>query len=158
MNLIDTETGEKLKGIIEPVTDEDMELLKTSNEFRFDWHLEKSGVLYKIRLYGNQEIIGLISISDIPEEFRIHINLIESSVPNRGKNKKIKNIPGCLISFACRIAFDKGYGGFVSLVPKTQLIDYYRENFGFVQIGRQMAVFMEQSVLLMSKYLGDEEI
>ncbi len=158
MNLIDAKTGEKLNGIIEPVTDEDIDGLKNNDEFGFEWDLERSGVIHKIRIYGSQEVIGLMSIVDVPEEFRIHINLIESSVSNRGKEKKIKNIPGCLISFACRIAFEKGYGGFVSLVPKTQLIKYYQENFGFVQVGRQMAVFMEQSRLLMSKYLYDEEI
>ena len=49
----------------------------------------------------------------------------------------------------------KGYGGFVSLIPKTQLIDY-RSIYGFEQYGRQMAVFYERSQAIIKKYLDDE--
>ena len=99
----------------------------------------------------------MISLIDISKELRIHINLIESSKIHRGKQKKIKNIPGSLISYACKIAFEKGYDGFVSLTPKTKLINYYA-SYGFVQVGTQMAIFLEASKLLILKYIGDEEV
>ncbi|MGB0932400.1 MAG: hypothetical protein ACPGVB_16580, partial [Chitinophagales bacterium] len=56
------------------------------------------------------------------------------------------------------ILFQKGYDGFVSLIPKTQLVDYYHEKYGFVQVGKQMAVFEELSQAIISKYQGDEKI
>ena len=99
-----------------------------------------------------------MSIIDVPEELRIHINLIESSKIHRGENKSIKHIPGCLISFACRSAFIKGYGGFVSLKSKTKLKEYYRNSYGFIEMGTQMAIYNEASNLLIEKYSDDEKI
>ncbi len=155
MDLINAETEEKIKGIIERVSLIELRKLKQDSRFIFDWYQEKNHEVYKIHLLDQEEILGLISLIDIPEEFRIHINLIESSEKNKGKGKKIKNIPGCLISFTCKKAFLNGYDGFVFLVPKTQLISYYQIQYGFIQIGNQMAVFGETSKLLISKYLKD---
>ena len=73
------------------------------------------------------------------------------------KNKKTGNIAGCLIAFACRESFKKGYGGFVSLMPKTELISYYK-NYGFVEAGTLLAIWEENSKKLITKYYRDEEI
>ncbi len=82
------------------------------------------------------------------------INLIEVTRSNVGKVKKLDNIAGCLIAYACSIAFKKGYGGFVSLLPKTKLIDLYQNKYGFRQYGRLLAVEFESSKYLVDKYLG----
>ena len=95
-------------------------------------------------------------MTDIAQELRIHINLIESAIKYRGKDKEIEGIPGNLIGFACEMSFSKGYDGFVSLYPKTQLVKYYHEKFGFMQVGRNMAVFLEVSQSIIEKYLKDE--
>jgi hypothetical protein len=63
---------------------------------------------------------------------------------------------GCLIAWACRLAFIKGYYGFVSLIPKTRLIEHYKNAYGFEQFGRQLAVDAEQSHSLIKKYLKNE--
>ena len=65
-----------------------------------------------------------MSLIDYPEEYRIHLNLIEIQSKNQGKNKKIDRIAGCLIAFACELSFARGYYGFVSLQPKTRLITF----------------------------------
>ena len=127
MNLIDSNSGEKLLGIIEKVSKSELAKLKNDDKLIFDWTLESDNQVFKIRCVKNKETLGLISLIDYPKEFRIHINLIESSKKFRGKHKPILNIPGCLIGFACKLAFKLGYEGFVSLVPKTQLIDYYNK-------------------------------
>ena len=57
-----------------------------------------------------------MSLVDYPDEYRIHINLIEIGKDNRGKQKEIEHIAGCLIAFACQIAFDKNYFGFVFII------------------------------------------
>lgn len=158
MNLVSKQTGKKLSGVIEDVTIDDLKQIGKSKEFGFDWGLESGNHLFKIRLLGSKTILGLMSLTDFPEEFRIHINLIESSMVHRGKKKEILNIPGCLIAFACKMAFKNGYEGFVSLTPKTQLSKYYSETYGFLQFGNQMAVVEEISESLIQKYIGNEEI
>jgi len=158
MNLIDRKNGKKLRGVIEKVSKDDFEIISKTKNFGFNWSLEFQNQVYKIRLNKNEEVLGLISIIDCPKELRIHINLIESSKINRGKNKEVLNIPGCLIAFACKISFKNGYDGFVSLTPKTQLIKYYSKTYGFIQFGVQMAVIQEISESIIQKYIGDEEI
>jgi hypothetical protein len=158
MNLIKAKSGAKLKGVIEKVSSQDLILLKTNKRFEFNWDLEKNNEVYKITWIEKKEIIGLISITDYPNEFRLHINLIESSKKYRGKQKIIKNIPGCLIGFVCKLSFKLGYAGFVSLIPKTQLVAYYKKKYGFLEFGYQMAVFENLSASIIQKYLGDEEI
>ena len=157
MNLIEKETGRKIKATIKRLGQSEIKNLNSSNKFRFDWSKAK-GTIYGIRGKKSDDFVGLISISEVPEEFRIHINLIESSIENKGKEKKFDKIPGCLIGFVCRMSFLKGYEGFVSLIPKTVLIDHYHSKYGFVQIGNQMAVYLETSQAIIDKYLNDEEI
>ncbi len=158
MNLIDINTGERLKGVIEKATQEDFKKIKTGRKFSFNWEVESENKVYKIRLKKDKEILGLISLVDYPNEFRIHINLLESSKKQRGKEKSILNIPGCLIAFTCKEAFKNGYEGFVSLTPKTELVEYYNKTYGFLPVGNQMAVLEEISESLIIKYLGDEEV
>jgi len=124
MHLIDKKTGNKLKAVIEKVSSDDLKKIKKERNFGFDWNLEEENQLLKLKLFETSEIIGLVSLIDYPEELRVHINLIESSKIHRGKEKQILNIPHCLIAFTCKIASRKNYGGFVSLKPKTRLIDY----------------------------------
>lgn len=158
MNLIDNKTNKKLNGVIEQVTKDDLKRIKKDKNFEFNWELEGEKELYKIRLEKSKEILGLISLEDYQEEFRVHINLIESSKLYRGKNKSILHIPGCLIGYACKLSFKRGYEGFVSLTPKTQLKKYYNKTYGFILIGINMAVLEDLSEAIIKKYIGDEEI
>jgi len=98
-----------------------------------------------------------MSLIDYPEEYRIHLNLIEVSSSNIGKSKKIENIAGCLIAFACQLAFMRGYAGFVSLQPKTRLISLYQNKYGFRQYGRLLAVEQSSARLLINNYLDYED-
>ncbi|MFT5763800.1 MAG: hypothetical protein ACI8X3_001226 [Saprospiraceae bacterium] len=158
MKLIDTKTGEKLNASIEKLIKSAIKKLKGNKKFIFDWTLEIENKVYKINLIEEEEVLGLVSLIDYPKEFRLHINLIESSKAYRGKKKLLDNIPGCLIAFACQLSFEKGYEGFVSLVPKTELIKYYNQKYGFEQMGSQMAVYYEISNSIIEKYLGNEKV
>lgn len=158
MNLVDLKTGEKISGEIRVLTKSEVESLKSHKQFSFDWSLEKENAVYQINRKGEKEILGLISLIDYPSELRIHINLIESAKSQRGKIKTIKNIPGCLIAMSCKLSFSKGYDGFVSLVPKTKLVNYYHQTYGFIGVGTQMAVFEQTAQLIIEKYLSDEKI
>ena len=158
MPLIDKKTGKPLKSLIEKVIKSDYTQISKSKQYTFIWKEESKNEVYKIYLkdQGN-EVLGLVSLIDCPEEYRLHINLIEVGLSNRGKDKEIENIAGCLIAFACQIAFDRDYFGFVSLKPKTRLIGLYQDKYGFRQYGRLMAVEQHSSMDLIKKYWLNEE-
>ena len=156
MTLIEIETGARIKAEIIRLSLDQLADLKGSDYFKFDWSLESENSVYGLFRLDNDDLLGLISIIDVPEELRIHINLIESVIENQGVNKLIDGIPGCLIGFVCQMAFEKGYDGFVSLFPKTRLIDYYHNKFGFLHMGNYMVSFLEISMSIITKYLKHE--
>jgi len=158
MLLINTKTEERYVGEIDKVQAQDFDSIRKEKEFIFDWSKEAEHKVFKIKIAKSKQVLGLISIIDIPEELRIHINLVEVTKENTGKNKKIRNISGCLIAYACKIAFEKGYGGFVSLIPKTQLIKHYQNFYGFIPTGHHLVLFLEASKAMISKYLDDEKV
>ena len=156
LNLIEVERGKRVAGKIKKLTLNQIKKLKGSKKFQFDWSTEEANEVYSIKRSDNNELLGLISIIDVPQELRIHINLVESVIINQGRKKKIDGIPDCLIGFACKIAFMRGYDGFVSLGPKTRLKDYYHNKFGFRHMGTHMVVFLDTSQSIITKYLEDE--
>jgi hypothetical protein len=156
MHLKNTKTGKLKKAKIDKLRSKDQDQVKKSKEYKFDWKLEKKMKydLYKIYLLDQEdEILGLLSLKDIKEELRIHINLIEISSRNVGKGKEYDRIAGSLIAYAAQLSFDKSYDGFVSLVPKTRLINHYCKKYGFEQFGRQLGLGYEASVNLIKTYL-----
>lgn len=156
MKLLNIETQKKFEAVILDITDEDYEKISKSRQFQFDWTQEKGNHVFKIVKEtdeAEQEVLGLLSITNIPDEFRVHVNLVECSDDNKGKKKKIDRIAGCLLSYAVQIAFEHGYAGFTSLTPKTELIDLYTEKYGFSQYGRQLAIEGKEAIKLIQKYL-----
>jgi len=153
MKLINPKTQETFEGQIIELSPNDYQEIKRSGQFDFDWDKEKDFLAYKLVLVNEEEILGLMSLFDIPHELRIHLNLIESARIHQGKDKQLERIPGCLIAFAARLAFNKGYNGFVSLLPKTRLIEHYVQSYGFAQYGRYLAIEAEASMNLISKFL-----
>jgi hypothetical protein len=158
MKLIDTSSGALVEAIILEIESKDFRKIEKGKGFVFDWSIEEKHDVYKMCLKGEEtKILGLLSLIDHPAELRIHISLIEVIKEQVGQGKTLDNIAGCLISFACGIAFRKGYEGFVSLLPKTRLIDLYQEKYGFRQYGRLLALAHEQSKRVIDQYLGDEK-
>ncbi len=153
MKLLHQKTGELHEAIIELVEDEDWEVIQNSKAFGFNWIKEKNQIVHKIRLALENEILGLISIEDIPKELRIHVRLIEVNENDRGKNKRYDYVAGCLFAFTCKMAFKKNYEGYVSLYSKTDLIEYYKEKYGFEQFGRNLYIELKSSEQLITKYL-----
>lgn len=156
MKLISMRSGGETEAEIIEVAEEDYEKIASGGRFTFDWKKERGNLVYKIRFIGREDILGLISLIDIPQEYRLHINLIESSVENTGSNKLIGRIPGCLIAFAIRKSIARGYEGFVSLKPKTKLIEHYITAYGFRQYGMYLAIYEDAAQELITKYLDYE--
>lgn len=135
----------------------DYPLISESGNYLFDWKLERYNDVYKVYPTSNEnEIIGLMSLYDYPEESCIHLNLLELSKNNTGKLKKIDNIAGCLIAFAARISYERGYLGIVTLDAKTKLIEHYQKKYGFEDVGYMMILSGQASTNLIRKYLTNE--
>lgn len=157
MKLKHNPSGVLLEADISEVHDKDYGVIKSDPRFSFDWETERNYEVYKNYLLSEDHIIlGLMSLIDIPQEYRIHLNLLEVSKSHQGKRKKIDLIAACLIAFAAEEAIKRGYDGFVSLEPKTQLINHYKDKYGFRQYGRYLGIEGAVSQLLVHKYLGDE--
>ena len=155
MKLIDVQTGKRVKARVKKLALDEIKKLKSSENFQFDWSLEEANEVYTLERIDGSELLGLISLIDVSKELRIHINLIESTIKHQGKKKGVDGIPRCLIGFACEMSFTKGYDGFVSLVPKTKLVTYYNEKFGFSHMGTHMVVFLDVAQSIIEKYLKD---
>jgi len=153
MKLFDIQSQEEFEAEVIEVERKDLKIITKSKQFQFDWKKERNVFKIVNAQEENAEILGLISIIDIPEELRVHINLIENSDKNKGKSKKVDKVAGVLLAFAVRIAFEKGYLGFTSLIPKTELISLYIEKYGFSQYGRQLAIERKEAIALIQKYL-----
>lgn len=157
MKLLDKETGRYRGANIKGVSEIDYTDIANDNGFSFNWDTEKKFEVYKIFLTDNEDIIlGLISLIDLPHEYRIHLNLLEVRIEHQGKEKQIDLIAGCLIAFAAENALKRGYYGFVSLMPKTKLIELYQKKYGFQPYGRYLAIEGIVSQKLIKKYLEDE--
>ena len=154
MLLIYQPTGEKREAKREPVSDFEYKVIKKNKRFpSFDWAKERSFEVYKIRLKDSEIILGLISLIDHTDERWIKINLLQSSVENIGADKEYKNIAGCLIAYACRLSFLRGYGGCVALHPKTELVAHYMHVYGFENAGLHLFTELKNSGNLIKKYL-----
>ncbi|MFM9947847.1 MAG: hypothetical protein ACKV1O_07920 [Saprospiraceae bacterium] len=156
MYIKEVETGKLLEVRIEPLKPKEYKMVGESGQFVFDWSLEgeQKNDLYKIYpIEEEDQILGLLSLKDVREELRIHVNLIEVSKMNTGKVKKYDRIAGCLLAYACQLAFERSYDGFVSLTPKTRLIDHYCTVYGFQQFGRQLGLGYEAAIALIKKFL-----
>lgn len=135
------ETTVKNDIVIELVTEEDFKSI-TKAKYFFDWKKEKKNIIYKLRVDGTDEILGLMALIHFEQEKRCEIKLLSVSKDNRGKNKKYEGIAENLIAFACREAV-KMYAenACVSLFPKTELKNHYMRKYGMLDAGRQ--IFLE---------------
>jgi hypothetical protein len=157
MKLTDKVTGEWVDVAIGQVTATDFTNIRQQEGFGFRWELEQEYGVYKLYIKEDEnQILGLLSIKDYPKELRIHIRLIEVVKHQIGQAKTLDGIAGCLIAYACALAFKKGFDGFVSLLPKTNLIGLYQDKYGFQLYGRLLAVESERSKQLIDKYIGDD--
>ncbi len=156
MKILHKKSSEFHEAVIELVKDEDWEIIEQSGSFVFNWSKEKDYLVHKIRLQLEDKILGLISVEDISKECRLHIHLVENSSSNKGRGKIYDNIAGCLIAHTCEMAFEKNYDGFVSLKPKTEIVKLYKDKYGFSEMGQFLFTELENSELLIKKYLSNE--
>jgi len=156
MNIVETSTGKKFPVEILPVENNDFKSLG-KNRYYFDWICERYQEVYKLCKAGSGDILGLISLERIPEEWRIHIRLLTVSKENKGKEKKYDRIPGNLIAFAAKIAVREfGELACVSLKPKSQITQHYIDKYNMNITGMTLSIEVPEIMDLIKQYDHDQ--
>ncbi len=124
-------------------------------DWQFNWQeqlkLDEREV-YKLVIKDNIKIIqGLISLSDRGDH--IYMNLIESVKFNKGKTKIYAGVPGNLVAFACKLAFARGYEGYLAFDAKTVLVKHYQDTLYASQFrGTKMIIETPAANRLINQY------
>ena len=158
--LEDATTGELVSTIYKKATQEELTALK---KWKFNWldkDLENTDI-YKLCIVGNNDIQGLVALTDFQRDRAIYVNLAESAPHNTGKNKKYNGVGGHLFAIAADISYEKGYGGFIFMDAKNiELVQHYSKTLGAVLLGRphpyRMFVDEENAVKLLNTYTLEE--
>jgi len=79
MKLYNKKTNTEIDAEIVQIDLKELKKIDKSKKFGFKWIEEKEYAIYKIVEAETSSPLGLMSIIDYPEEYRIHINLIENS-------------------------------------------------------------------------------
>lgn len=153
-------TGDSFATDITLISTADLKTVQKKNSWRFDWKLEfkqPQREVYKLTIVNNQSVIqGLISL-EIKSD-HVYMHLVESAPFNKGKAKMYAGVPGNLVAFACRLAFQRGHEGNVSFFSKTQLIQHYTDSLGAMHIGGRIMIIDRIAALkLINKYFPNEK-
>lgn len=159
--LENAKTGKLVPTIISKVTTDE---LKTLNGWNFNW-LEDTlsdSDIYKLHTTEDDNIQGLIAITDFPKDMAVYVKLAESAPHNLGINKKYNGVGGHLFAAAAKVSVDKGYGGFIFMDAKNEeLVKHYNKTLGAVLLGRphpyRMFIDEENAKKLLKTYTFEEE-
>lgn len=148
-------TGDSFSTEITHLTTADLKQVSKKNGWKFNWKTElnyNDREVYKLTIQNNPNIIqGLMSLR-IENDY-IYMPLIESAPFNKGRQKTYLGTPGNLVAFACRLAFQKGFSGFISFHSKTQLLDHYTKSLGAYHFGGHLMIInTEAAKKLVDKY------
>ena len=135
-------TGDSFSTDITHLYKTDLKQVSKKNGWAFNWKTEldfPEREVYKLTIQGNPGIIqGLVSLS--MDADHVYMHLIESAPFNKGKSKIYLGVPGNLVAYACRLAFQRGFDGFVSFHSKTKLIDHYVKTLGAYHFGGHLMI------------------
>jgi hypothetical protein len=153
-------TGDSFPTDITLITNLDLKAVTKKNKWQFDWKLEfkqPERDVYKLTIVNNQTVIqGLISL-EIKSD-HVYMHLVESAPFNKGNTKVYSGVPGNLVAFACRLAFQRGHDGNVSFFSKTQLVQHYIDSLGAMHVGgRIMIIDTIAALKLINKYFPNEK-
>ena len=138
----------------------------TCKGWEFDWTKpeQKGYDVYALRVKGERTIQGMIALKDDSENYAMKIDIVEAAPQNNPHNslntsgsKAYNGVGGHLFAEACKQSFEKGYGGFVHFVAKSNLIPYYTEALGAELINsksRVMAIDGPAAFALVKRYYG----
>ncbi len=148
-------TGDRFATDITIISIADLKTVTKKNGWQFDRKLELKQPekdVYKLTIVNNQSVIqGLISL-EIKSD-HVYMHLVESAPFNKGKSKVYSGVPGNLVAFACKLAFQRGHEGNVSFFTKTHLVQHYIDTLGAIHFGgRIMIIDTNAALKLINKY------
>ncbi len=151
-------TGDSFQTDVSLIAKDDLKSITKKKGWLFNWRGEYQKPdrdVYKLTIEGNPDVIqGLISITE--KEDHVYLHLIESAPFKLGRNKVYLGVPGNLVAFICRIAFHRGFEGYVSFTAKTHLIEHYQNTLGAINAGGQLMVINTDAELkLINKYFNN---
>ena len=156
MRIVDTSTGKEYPVEILPVESEDFKSLGKVRCF-FDWRVERNQEVYKLQMTGSSDILGLVSLERIPNEWRIHIRLLTVSKENKGNGKKYDKIAGNLLAHVAKIAvLQFGELACVSLKPKSQIAQHYIDKYNMNVTGMTLSIEVPEILDLINLYDHDK--
>jgi len=152
MHLTQVSSTKRFPVVIEPLTKEEFGTI-TKRRYSFNWKTEKEQLVYKLRIAGQDDILGLMSLEFHDAEYRVHVRLVAVSKENKGKGKLFERIAGSLFAYAAMLALEK-YGELaaISLRPKTELGQHYMDEYGFKQSGISLSMEGRALYNLFNKY------
>lgn len=152
MTIQETSSGKIYNVEILPLEDIDFKSIDKKRYF-FDWKTEKTYEIYKLKIINSNDILGIISLERIPEEWRIHIRLLTVSLENKGANKKFDNIAANLITHAAKIAVaEYAELACVSLKPKSNIAQHYIDKYNMNITGMTLSLEVPEILNLMKTY------
>lgn len=100
-------------------------------------------------------IQGLISLE--VDTDHVFVYLVESAASNKGAQKQYLGVAGNLFAWACRLAFEQGYEGFVAFEAKTALLTHYQQSLGAQRMGRGLRMYLATKAAtdLVTRYFPD---
>jgi hypothetical protein len=123
--------------------------------WQFDWLLETrlaDREVFALTTLESPDIVqGLMSISDGADH--VFMNLLEAARFNIGRKKEYNGVATNLVAFACHMSFQKGFGGAVSFLSQTKLIEHYEKFLGAKRIaGNRMFIDIDEAHRLVKQY------
>ena len=152
MTIQETSSGKIYNVEILPVEDIDFKSIDKKRYF-FDWKAEKNYEIYKLKIINSNDILGIISLERIPEEWRVHIRLLTVSLENKGANKIFDNIAANLITHAAKIAVaEYAELACVSLKPKSNIAQHYIDKYNMNITGMTLSLEVPEILNLINTY------
>lgn len=154
-SIVNVISGEVFETEFSRVTNKEI----NKRDWLFDWGLELKGrenAVYKMTTVENKNIIqGLVSLT--ARNGFVFVNLVENAKFNKGKEKLYEGVGGNLFAFACKNSKDLGFGGCISFISKTSLIEYYNKSLGAIRtIGQRMVILENEAEILINRYFKNK--
>lgn len=87
MEIFEVKSGLRKPVVVQLVEEKDFKFL-TKRGYSFHWKALKGlADIYKLQMEKEKDILGVMGLIDVPDECRIEIKLLASSIENQGRNK-----------------------------------------------------------------------
>jgi hypothetical protein len=142
-SIVNAISGDVFDTEVLPITAKDLKIITKAKGWQFDWKKQsKQGEVYKLVTVGNPMVVqGLVCLQD--KQDHIYLSLVENAPFNIGATKLYVGVAGNLFAYACKVAFEKNYDGFVAFHAKTDLVAHYTQLLNAKRVGGSLLMLIE---------------